>query len=124
MSLRSTTSLARPASPQTSAGSTRNEIGPISNAVLYIVFCLLAATGLAMTFRLDNDRASLLGLLRQDWARVHALAALSLLSLVALHLWVNWGWLRSMLARLRWHTIVVAFLGLAMVALALLAPVQ
>jgi hypothetical protein len=96
----------------------------VSNAVLFVAFCLLAATGLAMAFRLDDGTATLLGVAKRDWATVHAIAALSVLSLVALHLWVNWPWLRSVLARLRWPTIVVALLGLAMLALALLAPVH
>jgi hypothetical protein len=96
----------------------------ISNAVLYLGFCLLAATGLLMEFRLDDAGASLLGVNRRDWARVHALAALSVLSLVALHLWVNWPWLRSVWARLRWRTLAIAILGLAILGVALLAPVR
>ena len=95
-----------------------------SNAVLYLAFCLLAATGLMMEFRLDDASASLLGVSKRDWARVHAIAALSVLSLVALHLWVNWPWLRSALARLRWRTLVIAVVGLAILAVALLAPVR
>jgi MFS superfamily sulfate permease-like transporter len=96
----------------------------MSNALLYLAFCLLAATGLAMTFRLDDRAGLLLGLTKQEWARVHAITALSVLSLVILHLWVNWGWIRSMVKRLRWPTLLVALLGLVMIALALLAPVH
>lgn len=102
----------------------RSDVGPLSNALLYLTFCLLAATGLAMTFRLDDRAHVLLGLDKQEWARVHAVTALSVVSLVVLHLWVNWGWLRSMLTRLRWPTLAIALLGLAMVALALVAPVR
>jgi hypothetical protein len=94
----------------------------MSNALLFLAFCVLAATGLAMTFRLDDGAARLLGMGRQDWARVHALMALSFLSLVGLHLWVNWRWVRAMLARRRWPTVVVAIAGLAILAAALLAP--
>jgi len=104
--------------------SLRSELGPVSNALLYLAFCLLAATGLAMTFRLDDRGASMLGLGKQDWARVHAITALSVLSLVVLHLWVNWRWIRSTLARLRWPTVLVALAGLAMLAIALAAPVH
>ena len=84
---------------------------PFSNAVLYLVFCVMAGTGLALGFRLDDGGAMLLGVARRDWVRVHAVTALSVLSLVALHLWVNWPWLRSVLARLRWATVVVVAVG-------------
>jgi magnesium-transporting ATPase (P-type) len=110
--------------PRRPAASLRSDIGPVSNALLYLGFCLLAATGLAMTFRLDNQGSVMLGLGKQDWAGVHAITALSVLSLVALHLWVNWRWIRSTLARLRWPTVLVALVGLAMLALALAAPVR
>lgn len=115
---------AEPSSPQSPATSTRNEIGPVLNAVLYLAFCVLAATGLAMTFRLDDGWSTLLGLVRQGWARVHAVTALSVLSLVVLHLGVNWRWIRSILARLRWPTVVVVIVGLGTIAIALLAPVH
>jgi hypothetical protein len=111
-------------SPNPTRKSLRKELGPISNAVLYLGFCLLAGTGSAMLFRLEGGRATVLGLVRQDWALVHAVAALSVLSLVALHLWLNWPWIRSMVVRLRWPTVVIAVLGLAMIAVALLAPSQ
>jgi len=101
-----------------------NDISPLSNALLYLAFCLLAATGLAMTFRLDDRGSVMLGLDKQDWARVHAVTALSVLSLVVLHLWVNWRWIRSMLSRLRWSTVLVALLGLGVLAIAMVAPVR
>jgi hypothetical protein len=75
-----------------------------------------------MTFRFDDGADRLLGMGKQDWARVHALMALSFLSLVGLHLWVNWRWLSAILVRCRWPTIVVAIAGLATLATALLAP--
>ena len=102
----------------------RKDIIPFSNAVLYLVFCLLAGTGLAMEFRLDDASATLLGVAKRDWAKVHAITALSVLSLVAFHLWANWPWARSLLRRLRWPTVVVVSLGLTMLAVFLLAPVR
>jgi len=110
--------------PKPARKSLRSELGPISNAALYLGFCVLAATGSAMIFRLEGGRATMLGLVRQDWALIHAVTALSALSLVALHLWLNWPWIRSMLARLRWPTVAIAVVGLTMIAVALLAPVQ
>jgi hypothetical protein len=102
----------------------RKDIIPFSNAVLFLVFCLLAGTGLAMEFRLDDGGATLLGVPKRDWAKVHALTALSVLSLVAVHLWTNWPWVRSVLARLRWPTVAVVSLGLAVLALFLFSPVH
>jgi hypothetical protein len=110
--------------PRPAAVSLRNDVGPLSNALLYLGFCLLAATGLAMTFRLDDRGSVMLGLGKQEWARVHAITALSVLSLVAVHLWVNWRWIRSTLARLRWPTVLIALMGLAMLGVALAAPVR
>jgi hypothetical protein len=104
--------------------SKRKDILPFSNAVLYIVFCLLASTGLALEFRLEDASDRMLGLAKRDWARVHSITALSVLSLVVFHLWTNWPWIRSQLARLSWRTVIVAAVGLAMVATALLAPVH
>jgi len=102
----------------------RSDIVPFSNGVLYLVFCLLAGTGLALEFRLDDGGATLLGVARRDWVRVHAVTALSVLSLVAFHVWVNWPWLRSILVRLRWPTVVTVTLGLSVLATFLLAPVR
>jgi hypothetical protein len=110
--------------PPSPPSARRKEVGPFSNGVLYLVFCLLAGTGLAMEFRLDDASATLLGVAKRDWARVHAITALSVLSLVAFHLWVNWPWLRSVLARLCWPTLVVVAVGLAVLATFLHAPVR
>ena len=110
--------------PQTASSRLRKDLAAISNAVLYLAFCVLAATGLAMTFRLDHDGATLLGVAKRDWASVHAIAALSVLSLVVLHLWVNWPWIRAILARQRWACAVVVLVGLVVLALALLEPVR
>lgn len=114
----------RAADPRRPASSLRNDLGPLSNALLYLAFCLLGATGLAMTFRLDEPGQVMLGLGKTDWARVHAITALAVLSLVLLHLWVNGRWICAMLARLRWRTVAVALVGLTMLAMALVSPVR
>lgn len=106
------------------SASGRKDLMAVSNAVLYLVFCVLAATGLAMAFRLDEADATLLGVAKRDWARIHTIAAVSVLSLVALHLWVNWAWLKSMLRHVTWSTGIVAAIGLVMLAIALFAPVH
>jgi hypothetical protein len=113
-----------PAAAEASSSPRRTELIPFSNALLYLVFCLLAATGLAMEFRLDDSNAILLGVAKRDWARVHALTAISFLSLTAIHLWVNWPWLRALLARLRWPTLVVTGAGMIILATFLLAPTR
>jgi hypothetical protein len=112
------------AQPPSPPAPRRNDIVPFSNAVLFIVFCLLAGTGLALAFRLEDGGATLLGVTKRDWAKVHAITALSVLSLVVFHLWANWPWVRSTLARLRWQTVMVASLGLAVLTFFLVAPVR
>jgi hypothetical protein len=109
--------------PTTRATAPRTDLVPFSNALLYLAFCVLAGSGLALEFRLKYANATLLGIVRRDWVDFHRLVALSFLSLSAVHLWVNWPWLRATLARLRWPTLVVAALGLAVLATFLLAPV-
>ncbi len=109
--------------PPERARSAASELVPFSNALLFIAFCVLAGTGLALEFRLKYANATLLGVVRRDWVDFHRLVALSFLSLAAVHLWVNWPWLRATLARLRWPTLVVAALGLAILATFLFAPV-
>jgi hypothetical protein len=113
-----------PASAASPANPRRTELVSFSNALLYLTFCLLAATGLAMEFRLDHNYAILLGVSKRDWAQVHALTAISFLSLTAVHLWVNWPWLRAVFKRLRWPTLVVATMGLMVLAAFLLAPTR
>jgi hypothetical protein len=113
-----------PTSAMSTAEPRRTELVPFSNALLYLVFCLLAATGLAMEFRLDDSNTALLGVAKRDWAKVHALTAISFLSLTAIHLWVNWPWLRTLLTRLRWPTLVVTTAGLFILATFLLAPTK
>lgn len=112
-----------PPDPATEPRSLRNELVPFSNALLYLVFCVLAGTGLAMEFRLKYANSKMLGVLRLDWVAFHRLVALSFLSLCAIHLWVNFPWLRTMLKRLRWPTVIVAVVGLAVLATFLFAPV-
>jgi hypothetical protein len=107
----------------TRATAPRTDLVPFSNALLYLAFCVLAGTGLALEFRLKYANAALLGIVRRDWVDFHRLVALSFLSLSAVHVWVNWPWLRATLARLRWPTLVVAALGLAVLATFLFAPV-
>ncbi len=120
------TSSAQPsasAKPATGAASSRTDLVPFSNALLYLVFCVLAGVGLALEFRLKYANAKMLGFVRPDWVDFHRLVALSFLSLTAIHLWVNFPWLRTMLARLRWPTLVVAAVGVAILATFLFAPV-
>ena len=107
-----------PASATSTFSQRRTELVPFSNALLYLIFCVLAATGLAMEFRLDDSNAILLGVAKRDWARVHALTAISFLSLTAVHLWVNW------FGRLRWHTLVVTITGFIILAAFLLVPTR
>ncbi|MGC9985975.1 MAG: DUF4405 domain-containing protein [Polyangia bacterium] len=113
-----------PSSATSTATPRRIDLVSFSNAMLYLVFCVLAATGLAMEFRFDDSNATLLGVAKREWARVHALTALSFLSLTAVHLWVNWPWLRALLARLRWATLVVMTAGMVILVTFLLAPMR
>ena len=113
-----------PAEATSTSSPRRTELVPFTNALLYLVFCVLAATRLAMEFRLDDGNAILLGVTKRDWARVHALTAISFLSLTAVHLWINLPWLRALLARLRWPTLVVTTTGLVILATFLLAPTR
>lgn len=112
-----------PRDPPAGGMGARSELVPVSNALLYLAFCLLAGSGLALELRLGYRNATLLGRLRADWVDFHRMVALTFVSLSMIHVWVNLPWLRATWARLRWSTVIVALLGLAALAAFLFAPV-
>jgi hypothetical protein len=100
-----------------------NKLSPISNAILYLAFCLLVACGLVLEFRLESSIETLFGLTRREWAKVHAIVALGFVATATLHIALNWAWVRGMVAKARWTTTSVAAIGLLLLVLALLTPI-
>jgi hypothetical protein len=96
----------------------------ILNVLLYLAFCSLAASGLALEFRLDNASQTLLGLTKRNWATAHALIALTFVTFALVHVWMNRAWFRATFAKMRWSTLIFVALGLMLVIVTTLAPVE
>ena len=96
----------------------------VSNAVLYLVFSCLVSSGLALEFRLEDSGQKLLALTKHNWATVHAITASVFVNLAFLHLWMNRAWVRAILRKVRWPTLVLLGVGLAFVMVTALAPIE
>jgi hypothetical protein len=98
----------------------------IINALLYLASCALVATGFALEWKveIEDESRTLLGMTGETWGEVHFMLALAVIALVVAHLALNWAWIRNLLTRLRWPTLVCLAAGLAVIALVLVAPVS
>jgi hypothetical protein len=95
-----------------------------SNVALFLAACLLAASGLLLEFRLDEDESgTILSLARDDWAELHLIVAFVFLGLTVLHVALNCKWVTSLArAKWRWPTIAAGVAGALIQAGILLAP--
>jgi len=95
------------------------------NASLYLAACTLAATGLALEWKIEaeNEGQTLLGLNGEAWGECHFIVALVVLALVVIHLALHWAWISNVMAKLRAPVLAVIVAGLALIAVALMAPV-
>jgi hypothetical protein len=65
------------------------------NGIAFVLFAVLAATGLLMRFVLpkgSGESLAVWGLGRHDWGGLHFWIAAALLATIALHLILNWRW--------------------------------
>jgi hypothetical protein len=93
------------------------------NAVLYLVTCALAGTGLLLELRMDVEDGAvrLFGMGRDDWGEIHIVIAITFLVLTGFHLLLNWAWIRAAVSRAGWAMPMLAA-GLGLVAVLLLWP--
>ncbi len=100
-----------------------------SNLLLLWVSCGLVGTGLVMAYRLPSGSKGgrgleVLGYSRHDWGELHLWLAYGVLALMAVHLALNWPWLRRVAAKARWWPLAVGLgVGLLLAVGPLALPV-
>ncbi|MBN2492288.1 MAG: DUF4405 domain-containing protein [Planctomycetes bacterium] len=106
------------------------------DAVAFVAFVLLAATGILVRYVLppgSGHFATLWGLDRHQWGEIHFWLAVSMLAALVLHVFLHWRWIVAMVrgsktregSGVRLAMALVGILGLAALAAApFLAPVD
>ena len=101
----------------------------VLNLLLYLSFCIMAGTGLLMAFRLipgsrGGQGLEVLGWNRHEWGDLHTWVSYVFITLVALHLVINWAWLTKVAAKGHlWRIAIGIIVGLSIIAAFLLLPV-
>ena len=91
---------------QTHKVFSRSMLPRVLNALLWLVFCGMAGTGLLLAFRLPPGSRGGAGLTamgwgRHDWGDVHTWLSYVFLFLIAAHLTLHWRWLWQVAAKRR-----------------------
>lgn len=108
----------------------RSALPRVLNALLWLVFCGMAGTGLLLAWRLPPGSRGGRGLAamgwgRHDWGDVHTWLSYAFLALVAAHLALHWRWFWQVAAKKRsWPLLVGIGAGLALAAWLALQPVE
>jgi hypothetical protein len=111
-------------------GVSRSAVPRVLNALLWLVFCGMAGTGLLLAFRLPPGSRGGAGLTamgwgRHDWGDVHTWLSYAFLALIAAHLALHWRWLWQVAARKRaWPLIVGIGAGLVLMFWLAFQPVE
>jgi cell division protein FtsW (lipid II flippase) len=93
-------------------------------------FCLLAASGLVMHYRLSSEYylptgATILGLTWKSWCRLHLLSGYITLGCVLLHLALHWRWIWQAAVQKRSRPIIfVLLVAIVLFSLPLFAPIR
>lgn len=102
----------------------------VSNAMLWLVSCGMAATGLLLAFRLPPGREggkglSVMGWDRHEWGDLHTWMGYVIMGLILVHLALHWRWLWQVAAKKhRWPLLLGFGLGFAMIVTLLAWPVS
>lgn len=108
----------------------RNLLNRVLNLLLYLCFASLLGTGMMLKFRLPpgsrgGHGLTALGLDRHEWGDIHFWLSIAFLLLVALHLILNWPWLKRVAAPRHPILLPLAFVvGIALTAIPLWLPVD
>lgn len=91
---------------QTHKVFSRSMLPRVLNALMWLVFCGMAGTGLLLAFRLPPGSRGGAGLTamgwgRHDWGDVHTWLSYGFLVLIAAHLTLHWRWLWQVAAKRR-----------------------
>ncbi len=102
----------------------------ITDFLLWIVICLMLATGFVVRYRLPPGSRggrglSSLGMDRHEWGDLHAWLGYTVCALVVLHLLLHWDWLmRAAWPKVKWPVIAGLIAGLLLVLSAWVVPVK
>lgn len=100
----------------------------VSNLLLYVVLCLLVATGILLTWQMQygffkGTGTHWLGISRQGWKDFHLFLVFPLVILTVLHMVLNIQWLKKVAAHDHsWRWILGIGIGLLMILLPFLIP--
>ena len=102
----------------------------VLNLLLYLSFCMMTGTGLLMAFRLiPGNRGgrglTVLGWTRHEWGDLHTWVAYAFITLIVLHMVINWAWLTKVAGNGRlWPLLMGLAVGISIIAALLILPVQ
>jgi len=119
-----------PPRPTPGKFSVRTFTPRLLNALLWLVFCSMAGTGLLLAFRLPPGSQggrglSAWGLSRHEWGDLHTWLSYGFLALILTHLALHWRWFWQVAARKkRWPLLLGFGAGLALLLALTLQPVK
>lgn len=117
-------------SQPTKSTRSRSTLPRIMNALLWLVFCAMAGTGLLLALRLPPGSRGGQGLLaaglsRHEWGDIHTWLSYALLALLVVHLIHHWRWFWQVAAKKRsWPLVLGIGMGLALLLALVLQPVE
>lgn len=71
----------------------------VIDMMLFVEICAISILGLLLGFVIPGGEVGgragkyFLGLHRHEWGSIHLYLAIVLLMLLAIHIWLNWGWI-------------------------------
>lgn len=110
--------------------SFRTMMPRILNALLWLVFCAMAGTGLLLAFRLPpgsrgGHGLSAWGMSRHEWGDWHTWLSYAFLALVLVHLALHWRWFWQVASRKKTGPLMLGFgAGILLIAVLALQPVD
>lgn len=108
----------------------KNTVKSIADILMYFLICFLAGTGLLIHFKLvpgfqGGHGLTLFGLDRHEWGDYHTYAAYGIIVLTALHLFLNYAFIKNIIAnKKKWLVAVLGIPGLLIILFFLFAPIE
>jgi len=108
----------------------KNSVKSIADIVMYFLLCFLAGTGLLVHYKLvpgfeGGHGLTLFGLDRHEWGEFHLYAAYGMIALAALHLFLNYAFIKNIIANKKtWLVTALGIPGLLIILFFLFAPIE